>query len=97
MRVFFKSFYQVHHKILYQVPFYLYPYKLFFFIKDVQLANFADDNTINAARNSTEELIKVLGKEGKSAIDWFKMNDMIVNSDNFQAMIKSCDKKRKQI
>ena len=30
-----------------------------------------------------EELIKVLQTESKSAIDWFKMNDMIVNPDKF--------------
>ena len=66
---------------------------LFLFIKDVELENLAHDNTIYAARNSIEELIKTLGKESKSAIDWFKMNDMIVNPDKFQAMIMSRDKK----
>ena len=53
---------------------------------------FINDKTIYGAGNS-----KVSEKESKSAIDWFKMNDMIVNSDKFQAMIISCDKKRKQI
>ena len=46
-------------------------------------------------RNSIEELIKVLEKDSKSAIDWFKMNHVIVNPDKFQAMIMSCDKKKK--
>ena len=64
--------------------------------KDVELANFEDYNKIYATRNSIEELIKVLEKEDKSAIDWFKINDMIVNLEMFQAMIMSCDKKRKQ-
>ena len=64
--------------------------------KDVELANFADENTIYAARNSTEEPIEVLQKESKPAIDWFKMNDMIVNSDKLQAIIMSCNKNRKQ-
>ena len=63
------------------------------FTKDVELANFAPDNTIYAARNSIEEVIKVLEKKSKSAIVWFKMNYMIVNPDKFQAMIVSCDKK----
>ena len=49
------------------------------------------------SRNSIEELIKVLEKESKSAIDWFKMNDMIVNPDKSHTMIKNCDRKRKQI
>ena len=44
-----------------------------------------------------EELIKVLQTESKSAIDWFKMNDMIVNPDKFQPMIMICGKMRKQI
>ena len=44
---------------------------------------------IYATRNSIEELIKVLEKAYRSAIDWFiKMNDMIVNPDKFQAVIK---------
>ena len=53
--------------------------------------------TIYAVRNSTEELIKVLGMETQSAIDWFKMNDMKVNPNKFQAMIMSCDKRENKI
>ena len=70
---------------------------LFFIIKVVYFANFADDNTIHAARNSIEELIKVLETESKSAIGWFKMNDVMVNPDKFKTMIISCDKKIKQL
>ena len=55
----------------------------------MELANFADDNTIYAARNNIEEFIKVLEKESKSAIDCFKMDHMIVNPDKFQAIIMS--------
>ena len=61
---------------------------LFFFVKD---------NTIHAARNNIEELIKVLQTESKSVIGQFKVNDMIVNPDKFQAMIMSCDKEKKTI
>ena len=62
---------------------------LFLFIKDVELANFADDNTIYADKQNIEELIKVLETQSKNAIDWFKQNDMIVNPDKFQAMVLS--------
>ena len=62
---------------------------LFVIIKVVYFANFADDNTIHAARNSIEELIKVLETESKSAIGWFKMNDMIVNPQNPEARINN--------
>ena len=42
---------------------------LFLFIKDVEPASFACGNTIYAARNNIEELIKVLEKENEPAID----------------------------
>ena len=66
---------------------------LFLFINEVELANFADDNTIYTIMKNVEELIKVLEKESKSAIDWFDINNMIVNTNKFQAMILSSDKK----
>ena len=66
---------------------------LFLFINEVELANFADDNTIYTTKKNVEELIKVLEKERKSATDWFEINNMIVNTDKFQAMILSSDKK----
>ena len=37
--------------------------------------------------------ILVLEKENQSAIEWFKITDMIVNPDKFQVMILSWDKK----
>ena len=37
--------------------------------------------------------MKVLKKNSKTVIDWFKMNDVMVNPGKFQAMILSCDKK----
>ena len=63
------------------------------FIEDVELANFGDGNTIYAEEIGINELIKLLEKESKPAIDWFKTNDTIVNPDKFQAMVLSCDKK----
>ena len=38
---------------------------------------------IYADRKSIRELIKVLEKESKSVIDWFKMNNMMVNPDKW--------------
>ena len=69
---------------------------IFLFINEVELANFADDNTIYTSKKDVKKVLKVLEKESKSAIDWFKMNDMIVNLDKFQAMILSFDKKEKK-
>ena len=69
---------------------------LFLFINEVELANFADDDTIYTSKKDVKEVLKVLEKESKSAIDWFKINDMIVYPDKFQAMILSSDKKEKK-
>ena len=69
---------------------------LFLFTNEVELAIFADDNKIYTTKKNVEELIKVLEKESKSAIDWFEINNMIVNSNKFQAMILSSDKKEKK-
>ena len=63
------------------------------FIEDVELANFGDGNTIYAEEIGINELIKLLEKKSKPAIDWFKTNDTIVNPDKFQATVLSCDKK----
>ena len=42
---------------------------LFYFIKDAQLINFADDNTIVTFSNSVDELITDLQKGTENAID----------------------------
>ena len=60
------------------------------------IVDLADDNTFYTANKSIEKLQKVLERESKSVIDWFKINDMIVNPDKFQAMILSSDKKDKK-
>ena len=42
---------------------------LFYFIKDAQLINFADDNTAVTFSNSVDELITDLQKETENTID----------------------------
>ena len=56
------------------------------------MLNFADDNTISAAENTIEKLISTLEQDSQAAIDWFKINEMIVNPDKFQATVvkKNC-------
>ena len=58
----------------------------FYFRKDAQLLNFADDNTI-ATSDSVDDLIIDLHKESENAIDWFRLNKMVVNPDKFQSII----------
>ena len=69
--------------ILEPILFNIFINDLFLFINEVELANFADDNTIYTSKKDVKEVLKVLEKDSKSAIDWFKRNDMIVNPEKF--------------
>ena len=57
---------------------------LLFFINKAKLANFADNNTIYAAKT---ELLRLLEKESEVAIKWFSDNNMIVNPKKYRAII----------
>ena len=60
---------------------------LFYSIKGTQLLIFADGNTIAILLNSADDLIADLQKESENAIDWFRLNEMIVNPHKFQSVI----------
>ena len=47
---------------------------LLYFIKDAQLLNFADDNTIATFSNSVDDF---------NTLNWFGCNEMVVNPDQF--------------
>ena len=49
--------------------------------------NFADDNTISATERTIENLLSTLETESRTAIEWFKLNEMIVNPEKFQAIV----------
>ena len=55
--------------------------------KNSKLHNFADDYTIPSTSGTFSQLIKDLQNEANKVTDWFKMNNMIVNPENFQAII----------
>ena len=59
---------------------------LFCFIKDAQLLNFTDGNTIAAFSNSLDDLITDLHKGSENAIDWFHSNKTVVSPDKFQSI-----------
>ena len=57
------------------------------FINDLYLLfNFTDDNTISTAENTIEKLISTLEQDSQAAINWFKVNEINVNLDKFQAI-----------
>ena len=64
----------------------------YYFIKNVNLHNFAYDNTITTFAQNVGTLISILESESKIAIDWFETNKMIVNPGKFQSII--IDKKK---
>ena len=62
-----------------------------------KLASFADDNTIYTNSAEMVTLLKILEKESKTAIKWFKQNEMIVNPDKVQAMVLGRHKPKETI
>ena len=56
-------------------------------INNSELHNFADDNTITCTSDSLAELIENLELESNKATEGFKVNNMIVNPEKFQAII----------
>ena len=73
--------------ILEPILFNIFINDLLFWISNSELLNLADDNTINAAENTTEELISTLEKESEVAIDWFVSKEMFVNPDSFKQLL----------
>ena len=60
---------------------YIFGYKGYLLNCQIDLLKFADDNTISAAENTIENLISTLEQDSQAAIDWFKINELIVNSE----------------
>ena len=58
-----------------------------FFVSDVSLLNFDDDNIISPLVETILELIDILQSGSEIVIDWFKSNKMIVNPVKFQAIL----------
>ena len=73
--------------ILGLILFNLFHNGLFLCLKYTDLHNAADNNTITAVCDQLPDLIKMLEAEGKLSVGWFRKNEMVVNSDKFQAII----------
>ena len=54
---------------------------LFLWLTKSDLHNFADDNTIAVTCKNLDDLLHTFEKEWESAVDWFRKNNMIANSD----------------
>ena len=60
---------------------------IFCFIKECNLMNYADDNTLSTSAKSIEIVIKMLRNDTENAIKWFSENFMKVNPEKFQVML----------
>ena len=58
-----------------------------FFLLGSDLHNFADDNTVTAVAETTQDLINSLEFKTSNAIEWMKDNDMIANPNKFKAIV----------
>ena len=56
-------------------------------LKNSDIYNFADDNTISVASKKRDTLLERLKNESESAVNWFRNNNMIVKPDKFQLML----------
>ena len=56
-------------------------------LKNSDIYNFADGNTISVASKNRDTLLEILKNESQAAVNWFRNNNMIVNPDKFQLML----------
>ena len=54
---------------------------MFYFIKETNMANYADDNTLYSVQDNIEHLLRILENETNINMDWFWKNEMKPNDD----------------
>ena len=57
---------------------------IFFFVKNCDLYNYADDNTLSCVDSSFASVEATLEAEGNELVDWLTRNQMQANPDKFQ-------------
>ena len=60
---------------------------LFFFLKDVDICNFADDATTYISDENLENILKSLEKSSMLAIHWFENSYMKLNTDKCRLIV----------
>ena len=60
---------------------------LYLFVKNVDLHNYADDNTLSVVKPNIQEVVASLTREAEVAVDWFHFNMMEANPNKFQAIV----------
>ena len=60
---------------------------IFYFIRSVSIANYADDNILYATENNVKSLLKTLELETNLLLDWFRINEMKPNEDKCHLLV----------
>ena len=72
--------------ILGPIVFNIFLNDLIFFIQETEVCNFADDTTIHSCLLNYKETAHKLSNDAHIVLNWFKVNSMVANPDNFQIM-----------
>ena len=56
----------------------------FYAIEHSQVCNFADDNTIFACGETSDDVAKCIENDMRMAMNWLKLNEMVANPEKFQ-------------
>ena len=62
---------------------------LFLIMENIDIASYADDNTLHATGNSIEEVIQKLENAVKMRFQWFRGNQMKANTDKCHFLCNS--------
>ena len=60
---------------------------IFYFINDICIANYADDNTPYATNKDITNLLKTLESETNILLEWFTFNEMKPNADKCHLLV----------
>ena len=77
--------------ILGPLLFNIYMNDIFFFIKETELTNYADDNTPYAISANIEELIKSLENDSSILTKWFSDNYLVMNAEKCNLLVTKHD------
>ena len=77
--------------ILGQILFHMFLNDLVQVLKNSDIYNFADDNTISVAPKNRDTLLETLINKSKLAVNWFRNSNLIVNPNKLMLLQKFGD------
>ena len=77
--------------ILGQILFHIFFINLVQVLKNSDIYNFADENTISVAPKNRDKSLETLINKSKLAVNWFRNNNLIVNPNKLMLLQKFGD------